>query len=462
MQQRELKDFLCRGLQLSKENSLKSTNPPAIKIKELTFNVFGHAYKHGIKDRKSHTTLLAHPVSSTNYAKRLSKLESSTSGALIEPTSREQKGNSQPHVPEFLWVGLTPADLNAAVHFKSYQERSGGWSGMAKEVVKATNIPPLRVVVPLLDSNDGKTQCKFYALIEPENGLCHPYIASQKEHFRDRESRKRNLGDIRPFHELAKHVPLSGESIGEQGDHSAARYSLTSWLNWSALSIQTSFPHPAWDRHMTMRSVVPRTRLAELELILDSTTRINVGSFWRPRFQDASQGFECATLKPWQVTVLAWMLKEEAVPFTAVFWRTTLAWARPCWFAPSSTPHLSPAPTDHQAAHSHEGSVRNNPALVVQVLKVIFRVRIIFLHVVEMLNNADRKSLEDASAEFSIDIDPSSSPQISREKEMYDTYALLRDSGNDACILLSLPDYELNPRSLRPFRSDEHQSSRRN
>ncbi|KAI9782419.1 MAG: hypothetical protein M1816_001871 [Peltula sp. TS41687] len=59
-----------------------------------------------------------------------------------------------------------------------------------------------------------------------------------------------------------------------------------------------------------------RTRLAEFELILDSASAVDMQSFWSfqgSRYEPST--LSGAKLEPWQVTGLAWMMKQEVNPF---------------------------------------------------------------------------------------------------------------------------------------------------
>jgi hypothetical protein len=94
-----------------------------VQLPELAFTVTGHAYEHGIKDRKEYTRIIAFaPPSSINYAIQLSKARASgspPSRPSIDATPRE-KGAAMEGTEEYLWVGLVMENLDASVLKKAH------------------------------------------------------------------------------------------------------------------------------------------------------------------------------------------------------------------------------------------------------------------------------------------------------------------------------------------------------
>lgn len=159
---------------------------PAEQVKDLCFNIYGHAFEHPEDHRAEVVLITANEASSTPFRKALETMKGQSPPELRESFKLTERETSlpDPGLSSYLLVGWVPAELNA-------EHRR-----MSKEVAKQKPVGvrrpktvlqfdddnlPFMAVTPVTDHKP--YSAKLYALLYLKGGVCTPYSVGQKDVF---------------------------------------------------------------------------------------------------------------------------------------------------------------------------------------------------------------------------------------------------------------------------------------
>ena len=170
-----------------KERARKlASKGPAEQVRDLCFNIYGHAFEHPEDHRAEVVVITANEASSTPFRKALETMKKQSPPESRESFKLTERETSPPDLglSSYLLVGWVPAELNAE-HGR-----------MSKEVAKQKpvgvrrpntvlqfdddNLPSM-AVTPVMANKPNSV--KLYALLYLKGGVCTPYSVGQKDVF---------------------------------------------------------------------------------------------------------------------------------------------------------------------------------------------------------------------------------------------------------------------------------------
>ena len=156
-----------------------------VQLPELCFNVYGHAFRHGIENRVENQHIVTYPLSSKPYAMRLTQLKGQHPRASMDLTEQEKGEAEPPLTVECVIVGLIPPKMDVRKIGKAIASAKGQVVGVQEpdEVLEEDDEALPLIVVAGVTADEPSVGIKLYALVDQRRGLCHPYIVAQKEVF---------------------------------------------------------------------------------------------------------------------------------------------------------------------------------------------------------------------------------------------------------------------------------------
>jgi len=159
---------------------------PTEQVKDLCFNVYGHAFAHPEDHRAEVVLITANEVSSTPFRKALETMKKQPPPESRESFKLTERETSLPDLglSSYLLVGWVPAELNAE-HGRTSKE-------VAKQKPVGVRRPktvlqfdddnlPSMAVTPVMDHEPDSV--KLYVLLYLKGGVCTPYSVGQKDVF---------------------------------------------------------------------------------------------------------------------------------------------------------------------------------------------------------------------------------------------------------------------------------------
>ena len=155
-------------------------------VRDLCFNIYGHAFEHPEDHRAEVVLITANKVSSTPFRKALETIKKQSPPESREAFRLTERETSPPDLglSSYLLVGWIPAELNVEHERMSKEVARQKPVGVRrpKTVLQFDddNLPSM-AVTPVTDHEPNSV--KLYALLCLKGGVCTPYSVGQKEVF---------------------------------------------------------------------------------------------------------------------------------------------------------------------------------------------------------------------------------------------------------------------------------------
>jgi cytochrome c556 len=170
-----------------KERARKlASEEPAEQVKDLCFNIYGHAFEHPEDHRAEVVLITANEASSTPFRKALEIMKKQSPPESRESFKLTERETSPPdlRLSSYLLVGWVPAELNAEHRRMSKEVAKQKPVGVRRPRTVLQfdddNLPSM-AVTPVTDHKPYSV--KLYALLYLKGGVCTPYSIGQKDVF---------------------------------------------------------------------------------------------------------------------------------------------------------------------------------------------------------------------------------------------------------------------------------------